>query len=205
MSQDRDKDQGPEAGEAGRLEVEALRAEVARLAAELAGLRAHAARLEALAVEDPLTGLLNRRGFLTELSRAIAYRARYGTEIALLMADLDDLKPINDRHGHAMGDQALIHVGSVLRGNLRSSDAVGRIGGDEFAIVLWQAGEASARQKAALLQQSVAGSPLARDGTVLELSASVGVTVLLPDDTPEAALTRADRAMYAHKGRQKPA
>jgi len=113
-----------------RAELDALRGEVERLAAELTDLRAHASYLESLAQEDPLTGLLNRRGLFRELARAIAHRARYGTPVALLVADLDAFKGINDRHGHGVGYEALVHVAKLLRNNVRASDTVGCLGGN---------------------------------------------------------------------------
>lgn len=182
-----------------RAELDALRTEVERLAAELTDMRAHASLLESLAQEDPLTGLLNRRGFFRDLARAVAYRARYSTPVGLLLVDLDAFKAINDRHGHEIGDKALIHVATLLRNNVRASDSVGRLGGDEFAILLWQVEDASARQKAASLEAMIAASPLSDGGLILTLGCSIGYTMLEPRDVAEDALTRADRAMYARK------
>jgi diguanylate cyclase (GGDEF)-like protein len=182
-----------------RAELGELRTEVERLAAELEAMRAHAATLESLALEDPLTGLLNRRGFFRDLQRAIAFRARYGTPVALLLADLDRFKPINDEHGHETGDRALAHLATVLRQNVRASDSVGRLGGDEFALVLWQVEEGNAALKAASLQGIVAASPLVTESLTLPLATSIGVCMLEPGDTPEEALARADQAMYAQK------
>jgi diguanylate cyclase (GGDEF)-like protein len=182
-----------------RAELDALRTEVERLAAELVDMRAHASLLESLAQEDPLTGLLNRRGFFRDLARATAYRARYGTPVGLLLADLDAFKPINDQHGHEMGDRALVHLATLLRNNVRASDSVGRLGGDEFGIILWQVDETTAWQKAASLETMVASSPLSEGGLVLNLGSSVGATVLEAKDTAEDALARADRAMYVRK------
>jgi diguanylate cyclase (GGDEF)-like protein len=182
-----------------RAELDALRSEVERLAAELTEMRAHASLLESLAQEDPLTGLLNRRGFFRDLARAIAYRARYGTPVGLLIVDLDDFKPINDRFGHEIGDKALVHVATLLRNNVRASDSVGRLGGDEFAVILWQVEEVPARQKAASLEAMIAASPLSDGGLTLTLSCSIGCTMLEPREAAEDALGRADRVMYARK------
>jgi diguanylate cyclase (GGDEF)-like protein len=180
-------------------EMRDLRARVDRLAAELDETRAYAARLEALAHEDSLTGLLNRRGFLRDLTRAVAFGSRYDAEAALLLVDLDQFKPVNDRFGHPMGDRALRHVADILRRNVRASDSVGRLGGDEFALVIWQVDEAAAQQKARAIEDMVAATPLAVGGNALLLGASVGVTFLRGDDTADEALARADRAMYARK------
>jgi diguanylate cyclase (GGDEF)-like protein len=186
-----------------RAELGELRGEIERLSAELEEMRNHAATLESLALEDPLTGLLNRRGFMRDLSRAIAYRARYDTPAALMLADLDRFKPINDTYGHEVGDRALGHLSALLRGNIRASDCLGRLGGDEFALILWQVDEETARRKAASLQAIVAGTPLRVGGLTLPLGASIGVTPLAPKDTPEEALMRADQAMYRQKAERR--
>jgi diguanylate cyclase (GGDEF)-like protein len=183
-----------------RAELDALRREVDRLAAELAEARAHASRLESLAHEDPLTGLQNRRGFMRDLAGALAHRTRYGTSIAILMADLDGFKSVNDSHGHESGDRALAHVAALLRANLRASDSVARLGGDEFAAILWHVDEAVARRKASALEALIEGAPLRLDGgTALALRPSIGSAALNPGEGAEAALTRADEAMYARK------
>jgi diguanylate cyclase (GGDEF)-like protein len=182
-----------------RTDLDALKREVERLGAELTELRAHAALLESLAQEDPLTGLLNRRGLFRDLARAIAYRARYGTPIALLVGDLDAFKGINDRHGHDAGDRALVQVSTVLRDHVRASDSVARLGGDEFAVLLWQVTEDSALQKARSLEMLVGGTPLPVDGGAVFLGLSFGMTLLTPDDTAAEAIARADRAMYRRK------
>jgi diguanylate cyclase (GGDEF)-like protein len=186
-----------------RAELDALRQEVDRLAAELTDMRAHASLLESLALEDPLTGLLNRRGFFRDLSRAIAYRARYGTAIGVLLADLDSFKTINDRHGHEVGDKVLVHLATLLRSNVRASDSVGRLGGDEFAVIIWQIDEASARLKAQSLEGIVAATPWSEGGLTLPLGSSIGFAMLEAKDSVEEALARADRAMYERKAARK--
>lgn len=193
----------PRDPQSSQSEIGELRSEVERLAAELESLRAHAASLEALAHEDQLTGLLNRRGFTRDLARAAAYRGRYGTGVALLLVDLDHFKPINDRHGHEAGDRALQHVAGHLRRNVRASDSVGRLGGDEFAVILWNVDEATAAQKAASLAALLDGNPLRIGETTIAIAASIGVTPLVAGDGVEEALARADRAMYAEKARRR--
>ena len=180
-------------------ELRDLRARVSRLTGELAEARAHAAKLEAQAHEDPLTGLLNRRGFLRDLARAIAFGGRYAAPAALLLVDLDRFKPVNDAYGHPTGDHALKHVGVVLRRMVRGSDSVGRLGGDEFGLVIWQAEGLDADRKARCIEDAIAASPLSVGGLALHLKASVGGTLLQQDDTTDAAIARADRAMYARK------
>ena len=124
-----------------------LAAEVERLERELAAARAQMAALAARAEIDPLTDILNRRGFERELKRSLAYVKRYGTSAALIYLDLDDFKRINDRHGHAAGDAVLKAVAMVLTRHVRASDLVARLGGDEFAVLLWNLTEADARPR----------------------------------------------------------
>lgn len=174
------------------------RDEVVRLKRALAEARRRIAALERLVGRDPLTGVLNRRGFEVELERALAFSRRYGTGAALAFFDIDRFKGINDRFGHAAGDLALVHVATALARNTRRSDIVARIGGDEFIVLLWTAGEADAAAKAErvreIIERQEAGRP--------DVAISVGVTVLRTEDTAETALTRADAAMYADKTRR---
>ena len=105
--------------------------------------------LEARADIDPLLDILNRRGFERELKRALAYVKRYGTQAALMFIDLDGFKAVNDRHGHGAGDALLKAVARELIGHVRASDVVGRLGGDEFGVVIWHVGEVQASRRRA--------------------------------------------------------
>jgi diguanylate cyclase (GGDEF)-like protein len=176
-----------------------LATEVERLERELAAARRQMAALEALADLDPLTELPNRRAFERELARSIAYIKRHGTPAALLYLDLDAFKVVNDRSGHAAGDVVLKAIGGDLRRYVRASDVVARIGGDEFAVLLWNCDDAGASAKALVLEQEVARTAASHNGAPLMIGASVGATLLLPLDQPGAALARADAAMYARK------
>lgn len=174
-------------------EVERLRAEVARLTRRLA-------EVELIADRDPLTPALNRRAFVRELSRALAFQARYGGEAAVIYFDLDGLKALNDAHGHAAGDAAIQAVIAVLADGVRESDVVGRLGGDEFAVLLARASLEDARQKATSLADTVAAEPLAHGGALLSLSVSFGVRALEPGRDAAQTLAEADAAMYLAKG-----
>ncbi len=173
-------------------DVEALKAEIDRL-------NRRVAELELLADRDPLTPLLNRRAFMRELSRAQAFQARYGGEWAVAFLDLDGLKTINDSFGHAAGDAALQAVAQTLIDHVRETDVVGRIGGDEFAVLLAQAPPAAARAKAADLVERIAAEPLVFEGKSIPLSASVGVQALEPGVAPAELIAAADAAMYLNK------
>jgi diguanylate cyclase (GGDEF)-like protein len=176
-----------------------LAAEVERLELELAAAQSRMAALEARAEIDPLTELVNRRGFERECRRALAYVKRYGASAALVYLDLDRFKLINDRYGHAAGDAVLKAVAMVLARQVRASDLVARIGGDEFAALLWHTAESDACAKARALEAAVARMTPSHGRTTLSIGASAGVAMLLPLDTPASVLERADRAMYARK------
>src|SRR5690348_9772624 len=120
-----------------RAEAMQLAAEVARLERELAEARVQMAELAARAEIDPLTDVLNRRGFERELKRSLAYVKRYGASAALIYIDLDGFKLVNDQHGHTAGDAVLKAIAMVLSRHVRASDLVARLGGDEFALLLW--------------------------------------------------------------------
>ncbi len=174
-------------------------ATIAALTKRLAQARRHIARLEARADTDFLLDIPNRRGFERELNRSIAYMKRYRASVALLVVDVDRLKPINDSFGHAAGDHLLKTIVGVLSANIRQSDTLGRLGGDEFGILLWNLDEDDALTKAAALELAVDGMACEYRGRRISSGVSVGVTVLGADDAAAQVFERADRAMYAHK------
>jgi diguanylate cyclase (GGDEF)-like protein len=183
-----------------------LREGVARLAAErdrlrddLAKARGRIAALERLADEDSLTAVANRRAFVRQLTRMIAFTHRYGVPASVVYFDLNNMKQINDAHGHPAGDVALRHVATVLRGNIRSSDIVGRLGGDEFGVILAQTDEAQAHSKAAALAAAIAETPLRMGELTITVSAAYGVHAFSGTDDPQHAIEAADRAMYQQK------
>jgi len=173
--------------------------DVARLQAEVLQLRQRVEHLDALAHQDSLCDLPNRRGFMRVLERIIDRVKRYEEDAAMLFVDLDGLKMINDSFGHCAGDEALIQVSKLLVGGVRKSDLVARIGGDEFAILLIHANEESAQDTAARLVDLIAGCEFRHDGEVLPLSVAIGVGMIDGEDTPEAAISRADAEMYRRK------
>ncbi|GAB4519637.1 MAG: diguanylate cyclase [Amphiplicatus sp.] len=173
--------------------------EIQALKRELENAKARIEELEQLADSDPLLGVLNRRGLLRELRRALAMAARHATPSALVFADLNDLKQINDKMGHAAGDAALAHMAQIIAANIRQTDAFGRIGGDEFAIVLTQTDEAAARVKADALDALISREPVAWHDAPFRVKASFGVVALDSRISAEEALQLADRAMYQAK------
>src|SRR5215467_3977472 len=156
-----------------------------RARATLRGLRDELARalkrigdLQASAETDFLLGIPNRRGFERELNRAIAYIKRYDASGALIVLDVDRLKPINDAFGHAAGDQVLKAIAGVLTSLIRASDVVGRLGGDEFALLLWNLSETDARAKAAALEEAVDRLTFEFGGHSVRTGVSAGVAIL---------------------------
>jgi len=173
-------------------EIDDLRNEVGRLKAKLV-------ETEGLADRDALTPLLNRRAFLRELNRIRTFAQRYGAPASLVYFDLDGFKAVNDRYGHAAGDAALQAVAERLQTNVRESDIVGRMGGDEFAVILAQADLPIAQAKAASLAAAIQRQPIAFGDWTAPLHISFGVTQISLDLDPEAIVAQADAAMYAAK------
>jgi diguanylate cyclase (GGDEF)-like protein len=169
------------------------------LKSKLADARARIDELQAWADTDFLLNIYNRRGFERELARSIAYIKRYGATGALIVLDVDRLKPINDTYGHAAGDVVLKGVVEVLMRHIRSSDVVGRLGGDEFGLLLWNLTEADALTKAAALEDAIDLLTFAFKGQAVNAGASAGVALLGPMDDAAAILEQADRAMYERK------
>lgn len=176
-----------------------LHAEIERLRAEVQALTVRAEAAEALADHDVLTRALNRRGFMSVLSRSMAYCRRHGVEAALLYLDLDGFKGVNDRLGHAAGDAALIRVAELLLENVRESDAVGRLGGDEFALLLLNAGAEEGRDKARRLAGTLATEGFVWQGERAPLGGSFGVRPYAGQTDPEVWLAEADAAMWLRK------
>ncbi len=179
------------------------KATIRRLRQELATALKRIDELQAFADTDFLLGIPNRRGFEHELQRAVAYIKRYRASGALILLDVDRLKPINDAFGHAAGDQVLKAIADVLMRQVRASDVVGRLGGDEFALLLWNLSETDARAKAAVLEADIDGLTFAFDGQSVTAGASAGLTILGPHSDAARALEEADSAMYVRKAQRR--
>lgn len=176
-------------------EIDDLRGEVARLKARLA-------EAEDLADRDALTPLLNRRAFLRELNRVRTFAQRYGAPASLVYFDLDGFKAVNDRYGHAAGDAALKAVAERLLAHVRESDLVGRMGGDEFGVILVQADQAVAEAKAAALAEAIEREPTRFGDWSAPLHVSYGVRQIVAELAPEAIVAEADAAMFQRKRRR---
>jgi diguanylate cyclase (GGDEF)-like protein len=185
--------------------IQALMTEIDDLRGEVGRLKGRLAETEELADRDALTPLLNRRAFVRELGRIRTFAQRYGSPASLVYIDLDDLKGVNDRLGHAAGDAALKAVAERLVSQLRESDIVGRMGGDEFAVILAQADQATAEAKAASLARAIEAEPLRFGEWSAPLHISWGVREITQDAEPEALVADADAAMFVRKRQRKSA
>jgi diguanylate cyclase (GGDEF)-like protein len=172
---------------------------VERLVAERDALAERLAAAEQLADHDVLTPAFNRRAFIRELHRTLAQAERYKTPAAVLYIDLDGFKALNDGYGHAAGDAVLSHVGRLLIDSVRETDIVGRLGGDEFGVILNHASADEARAKAVTLNERITTGVMTYAGVVHRIGASIGVHPIVAIEDPETAIARADEAMYAMK------
>jgi diguanylate cyclase (GGDEF)-like protein len=176
---------------------------IRRLRTQLARALARIDELQASADTDYLLDIPNRRGFERELTRAISYIKRYRAGGALIVLDVDRLKPINDAFGHAAGDQVLKAVVAVLRNQVRASDVIGRLGGDEFALLVWNLTETDAHAKAAALEEAIDQLTFTFRGRMITAGASAGVALLGSHADAGRALEEADSAMYVRKAQRR--
>jgi diguanylate cyclase (GGDEF)-like protein len=164
--------------------------------AGLSQLRQTHSQLEQLATQDPLTNVLNARAFSHELAQELSRNRRYGRPLALIYLDLDDFKSVNDAHGHATGDAVLRLVADAMRGAVRQADVVGRLGGDEFGVLM---PETDGDVAHAAANRLVSGIRTVFRGTP-SVTASIGVVAVSGTEAgTDELLRKADQAMYAAK------
>jgi diguanylate cyclase (GGDEF)-like protein len=156
-------------------------------------------RIEEMASTDELTGLLNRHAFTILIDKLLAEYRRTPQPIAMLLADIDHFKEINDRYGHLAGDRVLSGIGSALLGTLRQSDIAVRWGGEEFLLVLSGCDHAEAQRIAENLRQKIAATSVEVNGQQIAVTISIGVTQYDGTEPPDQTVTRADTALYAAK------
>ena len=156
--------------------------------------------LNRLANTDTLTGIANRRQFMAEFAIELERVRRYKKHASVLMLDLDHFKQVNDRHGHATGNAVLRHFSEVTQQHLRKVDLFGRLGGEEFGILLPDTDLAAAYEFAERLRKHVAASPCATATESIAYTVSIGVTAC-DHDQPSAdhILAQADKALYQAK------
>ncbi len=156
-------------------------------------------RLHVMATRDPLTGLANRQHFQSLAEHELTRSRRSGEPVALVMADVDSFKRINDQHGHGAGDTVLGHIGELLMRTVREQDIVARWGGEEFLMLLPNTDAAGARMVAERLRRTVGSFETAYAGLGIASTLSFGTTTLQPDESLSDALRRVDQALYRSK------
>jgi diguanylate cyclase (GGDEF)-like protein len=166
---------------------------------ELDTLSAEASSFRELSLQDPLTGLANRRALEPVVQGALADLRVAGRPCALAVLDIDQFKTINDRHSHVVGDAVLRVLGEILRATLRGGDFAARTGGDELVVLFADASDAEARAACDRIRKVIATHGWNEVSAGLTVSISIGVTAAQADDTVEALVRRADRLMYGHK------
>ena len=156
--------------------------------------------LRRMASTDPLTGALNRRSFLEKASRELARSRRYGRSLSFLMIDVDHFKRINDQYGHGAGDEVLKGIVEKCLADLRETDIFGRLGGEEFAVLLTETDQYQAMEAAQRLRLGLSSLNVTTDSGPVSLSVSIGLTVMTGmGDNLERLMSRADRALYQAK------
>jgi len=157
--------------------------------------------LRYLATTDPLTGLLNRRAFMTTLADELTRSQRLHSRFTLLMLDIDHFKRVNDTYGHPVGDVVLVHLSNLLAEQLRSIDKLARIGGEEFAILLVDTPAEAAATVIERLLATIRSKPASHpeSGQPIAITASIGCTESKAEDDEQSPFVRADRALYAAK------
>jgi len=178
--------------------VALLRRALALLDAQQARIQA----LESLTVTDPLTGLLNRRGFEEALIRVLASSHRHGEDGVLAYIDLDGFKQVNDSFGHDAGDAVLRHVAALLTRTVRATDYIARLGGDEFAVIFTTTATQACRPILQKLRRTLQGSLARIDGRLIEIRASIGTEPFGQDSDLKSLVSAADKAMYRAKHRR---
>lgn len=151
------------------------------------------------AYHDVLTGISNRRLFVESLENRVARCQRYGDNCAVLFLDVDNLKSVNDAHGHGVGDALLVHLAQTLSANIRTTDVLARIGGDEFGLLLDNLNGDQVEDKIGFLVERLGRASFVHEGQKIPLGASIGYCFVGPKDTTEGLMSRADAAMYRAK------
>ncbi|MGI9515425.1 MAG: GGDEF domain-containing protein [Pirellulaceae bacterium] len=175
-----------------------MQQELQRLRLRVAEQTAEITRLRELAETDPLTGIANRRGFEKEMRRRYAETRRHDRPFTLMSIDMDDLKSVNDESGHSTGDELLQEIARLLHENVRASDVVARVGGDEFAVILPGADIESARYVAKRIYEVAVPLVQSRFGDE-NGRLSIGIVQAHPGLTIEQVLETADQRMYRAK------
>ena len=165
----------------------------------LDGMQVLASHLEKHAVTDSLTGMVNHEHVFSELQQAIIKTQAEQAPLCIVMADIDHFKSVNDNHGHLAGDGVLKEVASRIKNSLRGFDIVGRYGGEEFLLILNRADLQTARMVAERIRSRIAATPIDLPETLLDVTISMGVAMVKPDEDVNSLVERADKALYNAK------
>lgn len=198
---DLDRLQGPL-----RAAIEALAEEVIAQRQDAECLRARLAEVELLADHDTLCPVFNRRAFEREVRREIALAGRFGTPLSLIFVDLDNFKAVNDGFGHVAGDAVLVRVAGILLARTRETDIVGRLGGDEFGVLLAHANLGDSRNKAGELALAIDALEVRGkdpEAGSVRIGASCGIAEWQPGQDAATFIAAADREMFAEKMRRR--
>ncbi|MDX1974325.1 MAG: GGDEF domain-containing protein [Rickettsiales bacterium] len=188
-----------------RLAVTALFEKLDDVNHELARTKESLAELERLVDVDCVAPIPNRRAFMRRLAWTISMHERYGHPCTILYFDINDFKGINDNYGHAAGDLAIRHISQLLASSMRDSDFLARIGGDEFAVIMYYAEEDVARKRGTKITEHLRQTPFIFAGKNISITAACGVYSVRSGDDAESTLAAADMSMYVDKRRTKSA
>ena len=180
-------------------ELEAARRKVAEAERDIESMKSELEQVKAMLHQDPLTGTLNRRGIDDAFRQDASRCDRHGSRLCVAIIDLDDFKLLNDTYGHPAGDRALIHVCSLVRNALRPTDRIGRIGGEEFLVLLCDAGLDETAAVMERIQRELAGSPLEDGAAAIHITFSCGVAERSAREPLKPLVARADAALYQAK------
>ncbi len=183
----------------GQAAIQSLVEEIDRLKREITATHERIKYLEGVAEEDPPVPVVNRRAFVQELERANALARRYGTTSSVLYFDINGMKEINDSFGHSTGDKVLIAAADTLTTNVRASDTVGQLGGNEFDVILSHTDGPAADQKGNTLAGAIAELIVKSGSEPISVTAAYGVFTFTGDTDVEVALDASDKAMYTRK------
>lgn len=180
-------------------ELAAAQRKVAEAERSIESMKDELERVKSLLQQDPLTGLLNRRGIDEAFRQEAARCERHASRLCAAIVDLDDFKALNDTHGHVVGDRALVHVASLMCASLRPTDRIGRLGGEEFLVLLPDTGPGETATVMNRIRHALAASPLQEAGETIRITFSCGVAERTALEALEPLLERADTALYRAK------
>ena len=185
------------------LALSALFEKMDDLSRDLSRTKESLSEIERLVDVDCLAPIPNRRAFMRRLSWAINMQERYNHPSTILYFDINQFKAINDEYGHAAGDLAIRHISQMLSTTMRDSDFLARIGGDEFAVIMYYANEDAAKKRGAKIAEKLQKTPFLFNGKHLHVTTAFGYYAIQSGDDAEGALASADMSMYVDKRRTK--